>query len=116
MPVDDLGKLAFSKKLQQEWTDREVEVFGGTPYLGASIKHHDATNNFSSHYWGPDRRTFLSGGYRRRAFDGYLATGKARTPGYTGPIYVYLLRDGWTDLVIYIAAPERADLDKGQDD
>ena len=107
MPVEDLGKLAFSRKLQQEWQDRQAEVFAGTPYLAASIRHHDASNHSSSRYWGPKRRSLVVVGLGRPAFGGYLGVGKAKTPDYTGPTYVYTIREGWTHLAVHIAAPER---------
>jgi hypothetical protein len=107
MPVGDLGKLAFSKKLQKEWADREDEVFEGTPYLGASIKYHDALNSTSGHRWSPDQGTLLGVGRGRRAFDGYLGLGKAWTPKYSGPTYVYRVQEDWTELRIHIAAAER---------
>lgn len=106
MPIEDLGKLAFSKQLQKEWADREDEVFAGTPYLGASIMHSDSFVSTSRHRWSPEKGTLLSIGPGRRAFDGYLRRGKARTPEYSGPTYVYHIRDGWTDLLIHIAATE----------
>lgn len=112
MPVDDLGKLAVSKKLQKEWEDREEEVFSGTRYIGASIDLDYPMGSSTGHRWGPDERVLLSVGRGRRAFDGYLGLGKARTPEYTGPTYVYRVQDDWAELIVHIAAPERARLDE----
>ena len=114
MPVDDLAKLAFSKKLQKKWSDREDEVFAGTRYIGASVEHDFPMGSTTRHRWGPDQRLLLSVGRGRPAFDGYLGTGGARIPEYTGPTYVYRVfqNKGWTELTVYIAAPERAKLDE----